>query len=280
MTSFSSRRNAAIAEFSPFTRCQDVNAMKLFTGPNHPLYFQDKGANVLENSSLAVQFQNVENWIFDLDNTLYPRHTDLFAQIDQKISAYVSRLLDLTHEEARKVQKGYYRDYGTTLRGLMMEHKISPDAFLEYVHDIDYSPVEPNPELGAAIEKLPGRKFIFTNGDRPHAERTANALGITDHFEDIFDIVWGDLIPKPHMSVYEKLIAETGINPKQTAMFEDLAKNLKAPDALGMQTVLIVPDRMRDVFHEDWEAEGRDAPHVHHITDDLVGFLQSLPGAE
>lgn len=231
---------------------------------------------MLESPSLKSQFSSVSNWIFDLDNTLYPRHTNLFAQIDHKISTYVSRFLDITHDEAKKVQKGYYRDYGTTLRGLMTEHDISPDEFLEYVHDIDYSPVKPNPALGAAIENLPGRKFIFTNGDRPHAERTAEALGITDHFEDIFDIVWGDLVPKPNISVYEKLIAQTGISASETAMFEDLAKNLKAPDQLGMQTVLIVPDGMRDVFHEDWEAEGRDAPYVHHITDDLVGFLQNV----
>src|SRR5690606_11542199 len=102
--------------------------------------------------------------VFDLDNTLYPRHTNLFAQVDRRIRDYVERLLAVPPEEAHRIQKDYYRRYGTTLRGLMVEHGIRPDDFLEYVHDIDHSPVEADPALAAAIAGLPGRKFILTNG--------------------------------------------------------------------------------------------------------------------
>ena len=134
-------------------------------------------------------FRGVEAWVFDLDNTLYPATSNLFEQIDTRISDYIARTLDMPADEARIKQKEFYRDYGTTLRGLMIEYDIEPDAFLEYVHDIDYSPIEPNPELGRMIAELPGKKFIFTNGDKPHAERTAERLGISDQFDDIFDIV-------------------------------------------------------------------------------------------
>ena len=137
-------------------------------------------------------FRPVEAWIFDLDNTLYPRHSNLFAQIDERIQSYVQKLLDISRDDAKVIQKTFYREHGTTLRGLMVEHDIDPDDFLEFVHDIDHSPVQPDPALGTAIARLPGRKFIFTNGSRPHAEKVAARLGITEHFEDIFDIVDDD----------------------------------------------------------------------------------------
>ena len=144
-----------------------------------------------------AQFAHVTDWIFDLDNTLYPHHSNLFSQIDVKMTSYVSELLQLPREEARKLQKELYLEYGTTLNGLMTRHGIDPDEFLQKVHDIDYSWLEPNPALGAAIRALPGRKFIFTNGDRGHAERTARQLGILADFDDIFDIVAAGLTPKP-----------------------------------------------------------------------------------
>lgn len=224
-------------------------------------------------------FRDVETWLFDLDNTLYPRHCDLFAQVDVRIRDFVSRLLDLPADEAHRLQKSYYKEYGTTLRGLMMEHDIKPDEFLEYVHDIDHSPVKPDPVLAEAINALPGRKFIFTNGTVAHAEAVANRLGITDHFEDIFDIVWADLIPKPNRIVYERITQEAKLNPQKTAMFEDLSHNLEVPHDMGMRTVLLVPQHTREVFHEEWEAEGRDAAHVHFVTDDLGPFLQSVLSA-
>ena len=225
------------------------------------------------------RFARVDEWIFDLDNTLYPAHTDLFSQVDDKIRAYVSLLLGSTADEAHRIQKDYYRRYGTTLRGLMIEHGITPDGFLEYVHDIDHSRVEPDPALGAAIERLPGRKFIMTNGTRKHAEKVAARLGITHHFTDIFDIVAADLLPKPHRETYDKFLLGAGIEPARAAMFEDLSRNLAVPHALGMATVLVVPEGAREVLRESWELEGRDDGHVDWITDDLAGFLAGLVGA-
>lgn len=155
----------------------------------------------------SQKFAHVSDWVFDLDNTLYPHRSNLFAQIDAKMTAYVADLLQMDPAEARLLQKQLYREYGTTMAGLMARHSIDPDDFLQKVHDIDYAPIEANPELGEAIRSLPGRKFIFTNGDRGHAERTARKLGILDHFTDIFDIVAADLKPKPAREPYERFVA-------------------------------------------------------------------------
>jgi putative hydrolase of the HAD superfamily len=223
-----------------------------------------------------ARFAPVDAWIFDLDNTLYPRHTNLYMQVDERIRSFVARLLGLEPDDAQRVQKDYYRRYGTTLRGLMIEHGILPEGFLEYVHDIDHTPVEPDPRLAAAIERLPGRKYILTNGSRAHAERIAARLGITDHFDDIFDIVRAELLPKPNRETYDRFIAATGVRPEAAAMFEDLARNLVVPQALGMVTVLVVPAGARPVTAEDWESEGREDPHVAFLTDDLGGFLEDV----
>jgi len=224
-------------------------------------------------------FKGVEAWVFDLDNTLYPHEADLFSQIDEQISLYVQRIMDLNRSEAMVHQKALYHEYGTTLRGLMTTQNIDPDDYLAFVHDIDYSGLAPNPDLASAIEALPGKKFIFTNGDRPHAERTAAALGISDHFEDIFDIVSADLVPKPNRETYDKFIELTGISPARAAMFEDLPKNLKVPHTLGMRTALIIPTGSRSVFEESWDLEGDPYPHVDFVTEDLTGFLKAVLGA-
>ena len=220
-----------------------------------------------------ADFSTVTEWVFDLDNTLYPRRADLFSQIDQKMTGFIRALLDLDHDAARKLQKQYYRDHGTTLQGLMVNHGIDANDFLAAVHDIDYSVLTPDPELGEAIRALPGRKFIFTNGDVPHARRTAEALGILDHFDDIFDIVAAELMPKPAPDTYRRFLEINGVHPAKAAMFEDLPRNLAAPHELGMRTVLIVPDNMDLVLGESWEQEGGDAAHVHYVTDDLRSFL-------
>ena len=224
-------------------------------------------------------FKGVEAWVFDLDNTLYPHESDLFPQINEQISRYVQKILNLPPDEAMAHQKELYHEFGTTLRGLMTNHAIDPDDYLRFVHDIDYSTLKPDPDLAAAIEALPGRKFIFTNVDRPHAERTAAALGIADHFEDIFDIVSADLVPKPNKVTYERFLAHTGVAPARAAMFEDLAKNLSVPHALGMCTTLILPTGTRDVFQETWDMEGEPYPHVDFVTDELTGFLKAVLGA-
>ncbi len=224
-------------------------------------------------------FSHVTEWVFDLDNTLYPHHSNLFAQIDVKMTEYIANLLRLPSDEARIVQKQFYREYGTTLRGLMDVHGIDPDDFLEKVHDIDYSRLEPDPKLGDAITRLPGRKFIFTNGDRGHAERVSRQLGILDHFDDIFDIISADLTPKPAAESYDKFIALHRVKTSCAVMFEDLARNLFVPKALGMKTVLIVPRNFEPSFSEIWERDGHDGTNVDHVTDDLAGFLRHIEPA-
>jgi putative hydrolase of the HAD superfamily len=220
-------------------------------------------------------FDHVGTWVFDLDNTLYPHHLNLWQQVDERIRLYIERLLDLSKEDAFRLQKDYYKRYGTTLRGLMLEHGLQPDDFLDFVHEIDHSPLEPNPQLGASIKQLPGRKLILTNGTRKHADAVMQRLAIHEHFEDVFDIVAAELEPKPSPQVYDRFLARHGVDPRKAAMFEDLARNLAAPHSLGMTTVLVIPEGTREVLREDWELEGRDADHVDYVTDDLVGFLQN-----
>jgi putative hydrolase of the HAD superfamily len=219
-------------------------------------------------------FGGVETWVFDLDNTLYPHHLNLWQQVDDRIRAYIAGFLRVPHDQAFRIQKDYYKRYGTTMRGLMTEHGMKPDDYLEFVHQIDHSPLEPNPALGSAIEKLPGRKLILTNGTRKHADAVMKKLAVHEHFEDIFDIVAAELEPKPSKRTYERFLKLHNVDPHKAAMFEDLARNLEAPHALGMITVLVVPEAQREVFREGWELEGRDAAHVDYVTDNLAGFLQ------
>jgi putative hydrolase of the HAD superfamily len=236
----------------------------------------------IERSAASVGkrgFANIETWVFDLDNTLYPHHLNLWQQVDERIRDYIVGFLKVSRDEAFRVQKDYYRRYGTSMRGLMEEHGLQPDEFLELVHQIDHSPIEPNPALGDAIAKLPGRKLILTNGTRSHADAVMKRLGIGHHFEDVFDIRAAELEPKPRPQVYERFLKRHNVDPTQAAMFEDLARNLEVPHALGMTTVLVVPQGARVVLREDWELAGRDAPHVDHVTDDLTGFLRSVLAA-
>jgi putative hydrolase of the HAD superfamily len=221
-------------------------------------------------------FSAVETWVFDLDNTLYPHHVNLWEQVDARIRDYIAGFLKVTHEEAFRLQKDYYRRYGTSLRGLMEEHGLDPDEFLEIVHQIDYSPLTPNPALGAAIARLPGRKLILTNGTRAHAEKVMRRLEIEERFEDVFDIAAAALQPKPRPQVYDRFLARHNVDPRKAAIFEDLSRNLEVPHALGMTTVLVVPAGTREVFREEWELAGRDDPHVNHVTDDLTGFLRGV----
>jgi putative hydrolase of the HAD superfamily len=221
-------------------------------------------------------FAHVETWVFDLDNTLYPHHVNLWQQVDERIRDYIADFLNLTHEEAFRLQKDYYKRYGTSMRGLMTEHGMEPDDFLDFVHRIDHSPLEPNPALGAAIGKLPGRKLILTNGTRRHVEAVLARLGLEQHFDGVFDIVAAALEPKPSPQTYDRFLAVHGVDPQAAAIFDDLARNLAVPHALGMRTVLVVPHHTREVFRESWELEGRDAPHVDHVTEDLAAFLETV----
>jgi len=224
-------------------------------------------------------FTHVETWVFDLDNTLYPRHLNLWQQVDDRIRDYIANFLSVSRDEAFRVQKDYYKRYGTSMRGMMTEHGMDPDDYLAFVHAIDHSPLEPNPALGAAIEQLPGRKLILTNGTRKHADAVMRRLDIHMHFEDVFGINEANLEPKPLPQTYDKFLKLHGVDPAKAAMFEDLARNLAVPHSLGMTTVLVVPEGSREVVREAWEMEGRNAPHVDHVTDDLTGFLGRITAA-
>lgn len=225
---------------------------------------------------LRSRFGHVDTWIFDLDNTLYPAGSVVWPAIDNRITLFLADLLGLDGLSARALQKHYYRRYGTTLRGLMEEHTIAPAAFLDFVHDIDRSELAPDPALGQALLQLPGRKLILTNGSRDHALKTTAQLGIGAAFEDVFDIVAADLVPKPDPSVYDRFLALHGVDPTRAAMFEDIARNLTVPHALGMRTVLVVPSPLGGDHREPWESLGASEPYVDLVTSDLAGLLRGL----
>ncbi|HEY0329008.1 MAG TPA: pyrimidine 5'-nucleotidase [Rhodopseudomonas sp.] len=224
-------------------------------------------------------FTQIDTWVFDLDNTLYPHHVNLWQQVDVRIRDFVASYLDIPAEDAFRIQKDYYHRYGTTMRGMMTEHGVRADDYLAYVHEIDHSPLEPNPAMGDAIAALPGRKLILTNGSAAHAAKVLERLGIEHHFEAVFDIIAAQLEPKPAPQTYQRFLDLHGVDPARAAMFEDLARNLAVPHRLGMTTVLVVPDGSKAVVREDWELEGRDAAHVDFVTDDLTGFLTGLSTA-
>lgn len=221
-------------------------------------------------------FAHVTDWVFDMDNTLYPHHVNLFSQIDRNMTAFVAELLQMEPAEAKLLQKQYYRDHGTTLKGLMVNHGIDPSDFLQRAHAIDYNVIPADPDLGDAIKALPGRKFIFTNGTVVHAEMAARALGILDHFDDIFDIVAADYVPKPAGATYDKFMSLNRVDTKHAAMFEDLPRNLVVPKALGMKTVLLVPRNFEYEFAEAWEKSNEGDTDVDFVTENLTGFLRRL----
>lgn len=221
-------------------------------------------------------FDETSTWIFDLDNTLYPAECNLFAQVDRRMGEFIAQYLGVPYEYARHLQKSYYRQYGTTLSGLMHVHKLDPKPFLDYVHDIDLSVVSEHPELAAVIAQLPGRRLIFTNGSRRHAERVAGKLGVLHLFEDICDIAACEYVPKPEADAFDRMVRRHGVAPQSAAMFEDMPHNLEAPHVLGMTTVLVHSsyyDHPIQLKIRQW----REPPaHVHHMTEDLAGFLEHV----
>ena len=231
---------------------------------------------------MSPDLRHVESWVFDLDNTLYSAECQLFAQIDARMTEFIRDRFGMEHKTARHLQKAYYVEYGTTMSGLMNEHEVCPDEFLDYVHDIDVSVVKKNVSLNQALSALPGRKFIFTNGSVKHAENVAGALGILDQFDEIFDIKAAGYAPKPRPEPYDKFLASHDINPASAIMFEDIMQNLEAPHALGMTTVLVHSDAawLNDEPHEKRPARpGDSAPHIHYVTDDITAFLNTASNA-
>ncbi|MEI9987805.1 MAG: pyrimidine 5'-nucleotidase [Aliidongia sp.] len=212
----------------------------------------------------------IDAWIFDLDNTLYPAGSDLFPQISARMGRFIADRFGLGDEAARVLQKQLFRSHGTTMRGLMVEHGVDPKLFMDFVHDIDLSGLEPAVALAAALAALPGRKFVFTNGSRWHADRVLRHLGLAEHMTGVFDIADAEFIPKPHPAGYRTLIERFAIEPKRAVMVEDMARNLAPAAALGMVTVLVHND-------SDWALDGAEGDWVQHRTDDLAGWLAALP---
>jgi putative hydrolase of the HAD superfamily len=181
----------------------------------------------------------IRNWIFDLDNTLYPASANLFDQVDQRMTGFIQDLLGVDWDEAHRVQKAYFHGHGTTLSGLMTEHHVDPHAFLAHVHDIEMDVLEHDAPLVAAIAKLPGRKLVFTNGDTPYATRILERLGLGASFEAIHDIHAMGLVPKPHASAYAGFCATFGIDPIESLFVDDMSRNLAPAKAIGMTTVWV-----------------------------------------
>ncbi|MGH6828539.1 MAG: pyrimidine 5'-nucleotidase [Rhizomicrobium sp.] len=219
-------------------------------------------------------FAHVRDWIFDLDNTLYQVGTGVFAQIDRRMTEFVADLLSLDRESARRVQKALYREHGTTLAGLIKVHHIDPEPYLTFVHDLDLSELRADPALAKVLARLPGRRFVFTNGCRNHAARILERLELSRLFDQIWDIRTIGFVPKPDRGAYEAVVAEADLDPSATAMFDDIARNLVVPKEMGMTTVWLN-------CQNEWSRQGPDFPvashhHIDHEIRDLRIFLETV----
>tara|TARA_B100000029_G_scaffold194494_1_gene192562 strand:+ start:675 stop:1346 length:672 start_codon:yes stop_codon:yes gene_type:complete len=215
------------------------------------------------------ELQSVKYWIFDLDNTLYSGKTKVFEQVDKKMSEYISNKLNVSTEEARKIQKNYFHKYNTTLNGMIKNHKIDANEFLEFVHDINIDFLKKDIKLGEELKKLSGKKIIFTNGSRKHAINVTERIGIDQYFDDIFDIVDSEFIPKPAIEPYNKLVEKHKIDPKICVFVEDIARNLKPAYEMGMRTVWIEND-------EPWASRFSDGSFINYKTSNLPEFLRKI----
>jgi putative hydrolase of the HAD superfamily len=211
------------------------------------------------------QLHDIETWVFDLDNTLYPPDMALFPQVNARMAAYVCKVLGVTLAEANALRREYYLAHGTTLAGLMLHHGVDPDPYLLDVHDIDFSVLSPDPALARAIKALPGRKIVYTNGTAPYAEAVARARGLDGLFDAIYGVEHANYHPKPSAEAFDTVFGKAGLTPTRAAMFEDEARNLRVPHSLGLTTIHVAPVPETDAF-------------IHHGTDNLTDFLQNLPG--
>jgi putative hydrolase of the HAD superfamily len=208
-------------------------------------------------------FHHVTTWVFDLDNTLYPPHMRLFDQIEVKMTDWVMTALGVDRARADHLRSHYWETYGTTLAGLMAEHDVDPAPYLTSVHDIDFSVLSADATLATHIAALPGRRIVYTNGCAPYAERVLDARGLSGLFDAIYGVEHAAFRPKPERAAFETVFALDGLAPSTAAMFEDDARNLAAPHALGMRTIHVAP-------------VAQPADHIHHHTDDLAAFLARL----
>jgi len=211
----------------------------------------------------------IEVWLFDLDNTLYPASCRLFDQVERRMAEFICEFLSITEEEAHELRRRYWRDHGTTLSGLMLNHGLDPEDFLAYVHEIDLSAMRPDERLGRALERLPGRKLVFTNGSMRHAARILERLDLAHHFEAVFDIAAAGYVPKPDSGAYDTLVRRHGVRAERTLFVEDTAKNLPPAARLGMTTLWLHHEESR-------RPEAEVEAHIHHRTDDLAGWIESV----
>jgi len=212
---------------------------------------------------VADRFHHVRNWVFDLDNTLYPPSARLFDQIEVRMTAFVMDALGVDRGEADHLRRHYWQLYGTTLAGLMHEHDVDPAPYLTVVHDIDLDHLDPDPALRAGIAALPGNRIVYTNGSAPYAERVLAARGLDGLFDGVYGVEHAGFRPKPERAAFETVFARSGVSAPEAAMFEDDPRNLAAPHAMGMRTVHVAP-------------QPDPADHIHHHTDDLATFLAVL----
>ena len=215
------------------------------------------------------ELKSIKCWIFDLDNTLYSGKTRVFEQVDKKMSEYISKKLNVSTAEAKEIQKNYFHEYNTTLNGMIKNHKIDANEFLEYVHNIDIDFLKKDQMLSEELNKLDGKKIIFTNGSRKHALNVTKRIGIDQYFDDIFDIVDCEFVPKPAIQSYKKLVEKHKIDPKLCGFVEDIARNLKPAYELGMKTVWIEND-------EPWAKKFSDGDFIDFKTNNLSEFLKQI----
>ena len=215
----------------------------------------------------ALQF--CKFWIFDLDNTLYSGKTKVFDQVSKRMTKYVSDKLGVNAEEAEKIQKNYFYKYDTTLNGMIKNHNTSANEFLEFVHDIDIDFLKKDLKLSEELKKLDGKKFIFTNASKKHALNVTRRIGIDQYFDDIFDIIDANFVPKPAIETYKKLVEKHKIDPNLCVLIEDIARNLQPAYEMGMKTVWIEND-------EPWASKFSDSNFVNYKTNDLSEFLKKI----
>ena len=215
------------------------------------------------------KLKKIKYWLFDLYNTLYSGNTKVFDQVDKKMSLFISKKLDLSIEEAKKIQKNYFHEYNTTLNGMIKNHQIDAEEFLDFVHDVDLNFLEKDLNLHKELASLVGKKYIFTNGSRAHASNVTKRIGIENLFDGVFDIVDSDFVPKPSIEPYKKIIQKYGIVPEYCIFIEDIARNLKPAHELGMKTVWIKND-------EPWAAEFSNENFINYKTDNLSEFLRKI----
>ena len=220
--------------------------------------------------------KNIRYWIFDLDNTLYPSESNLFSKIDERMKKFIMKNLSLDHEQAYRLQKKYYLDYGTTLNGLMLNHSINPINFLDYVHNINIDNIEPNFKLNNALKKLKGTKYVYTNGSKNHAIRVLKKLNIFEHFNDIFDIEAANFIPKPKIESLYNLINNYKIEPIKATFFEDISRNLINPKKIGFKTVLVLNKSHTNIKNKLFSLKEVERKYIDYIINDITKFLYKI----